>query len=190
MDLAALSTLISGSDKDAEHRPAPGSAAALGPADIGRRPAGAPAAAAASAAPKKARDPKDIWDTDEVPTADDLAEEDAHAEDGRSRPEYEFLLRQDVTSEDMYLGMGDKDPSSAKCDFLVVRVKLPGEAVSEVDLDVKPQAIVVRSPKFRLATYLPHRVKHEDGKARWIASKSMLEVVLRVDRKELWELED
>jgi len=169
-------------------RPAAGTAAALGPADIGR--AAAPSAPAATRARAEApADPKAIWADEEVADADDLADADDEADDGRAKAEYDILYKQAVTSEDMYLGMGGKDPSSTSCEAMVVRVKLPGESVSEIDLDVKPQAIVVRSPRFRLVTYLPHPVRHQEGKARWLKDKGVLEVTLPIVRKELWELE-
>ena len=85
---------------------------------------------------------------------------------------------QSVGSEDVYLGMGTTDPSSASCDTLVVKIKLPGEKMNELDLDVQRQIIVVQSAKHRLATYLPRPVESSMGNAKWYAEKE--ELVLRL----------
>lgn len=39
---------------------------------------------------------------------------------------YSFLLKQTVGTEDAYLGLGNKDPSSNCCEDLVLKVELPG----------------------------------------------------------------
>jgi hypothetical protein len=173
-----------------QSHPAPGTPAALTPADIGA--AASRAESAETAKPAKAlRDPKAIWADAEVAKEDDSLLLDADREDdGRKRPEYDILYKQSVTSEDMYLGMGDMDPTSSKCDTMVVKIRLPGESIGEVDLDVKRQSIVLRSKQYKLATYLPHKVRNEDGKAQWLKDKEQLVVSLPIIRKELWELED
>lgn len=159
------------------------------PADIGASASSAAATESAKVA-KAPRDPKAIWADDEVARDDDTLLIDADREDdGRERPKYDILYKQSVTSEDMYLGMGDKDPSSSKCNIMVIKIMLPGEVIGEVDLDVKRQAIVLRSNKYKLATYLPHPVRSDDGKAQWIKDKGQLVVSLPIIRKELWELE-
>ena len=37
-------------------------------------------------------------------------------------PRYETLFKQTVSSEDMYLGMSGRDPSSFSCEEMVVRI--------------------------------------------------------------------
>ena len=39
---------------------------------------------------------------------------------------YEFYYKQAVETQDAFLGMGDKDPSSTQCEDIVLRVELPG----------------------------------------------------------------
>jgi dynein assembly factor 6, axonemal len=202
MDIAALSELLKPQEDTVSstlgaawsprtgplkrlQRPPPGSAAAMTPADFGKT--SATAAKAEPPVPRKGGS-KDIWATEEVATKDelDVAEED----DGRARPVYDILYKQSVTSEDMYLGLGDKDPSSTSCEMMVIKVKLPGERLADIDLQLKPQAIEIRSPRFKLATYLPHRVAHGSGKAKWLAASSTLQVQVPIQRKALWELEE
>ena len=61
---------------------------------------------------------------------------------------YEFLYKQAVATEDVYLGMSDKDPSSTSCEDLVLKVYLEGtQSMSELDLDVEDTHVKVRSPR-------------------------------------------
>ncbi len=58
--------------------------------------------------------------------AADAAEEAAFdREDGRVVPAHEFLYKQAVGTSDAFLGLSGKDPSSACCEELVVRIRLP-----------------------------------------------------------------
>ncbi|VDN24448.1 unnamed protein product [Dibothriocephalus latus] len=60
-------------------------------------------------------DPNAIWDADEVPEVEDV--QDIY--DPRPQPEYEILFKQDVTTEDIYLQMGNKTPTTASCEYMV-----------------------------------------------------------------------
>ena len=42
-------------------------------------------------------------------------------DDPRPQPEYDMVFRQAVSAEDVYLGMGNKNPTTASCEELVVR---------------------------------------------------------------------
>jgi len=43
-----------------------------------------------------------------------------------------------VGAEDVYLGLGEKDPGSRHCEEMVVQIDLPGiSGASEIELDVK-----------------------------------------------------
>ena len=79
-------------------------------------------------------------------------------DDPRPQPEYDMVFRQAVGAEDVFLGMGGKNPTTASCEELVVRemwfinthrhlftvifpvhqikIKLPGISINDVDLDV------------------------------------------------------
>jgi hypothetical protein len=144
--------------------------------------AGAAAPPAASGAASRA-----IWSDDEVPVASGAGADaggDADApDDGRARPVFEVKLVQRVGAEDAF-GLSGRDASAASCDSLVVRVQLPGERLRDVECDVTRHALRVLSPRFRLATYLPHAVRAKDGRAEWDAAKHELVVrvpVLRAD---------
>lgn len=63
-------------------------------------------------------------------------------DDGRAPPEYEFIYKQAVETTDAFLGMSGKDGSSACCEDIVLRVKLPDvQKASEIDVDLKATSI-------------------------------------------------
>lgn len=131
-------------------------------------------------ADEKPKDPKAIWDEDEVADRDDVED----ASDPRPRPKYDIVYKQNVTSEDMFLGMSDVDPSSNSCNFVVLKIKFPGDKLKDIDLDVTQTRIVAQSPTHRLSTYLPHPVKHKDGNAKWDAKRETLIVTLPIIRED------
>lgn len=133
------------------------------------------------AKPKVYKDPKAIWDADEV---DENIDDDIN--DGRTRPKYEFLYRQAVGTEDAYLGSNDKDPSSTCCEDIVLRVELPGtQKIGDLDLDVQATHVRLESALYKLSMYLPHRVDEEKGAAKWDSKKETLTITLRIIRPDL-----
>ena len=74
----------------------------------------------AAAEEKKKKDPKNqIWDEQEV---NEKAEE---IPDDRPQPDFDIIPKQHVGTEDVFLGLSDRDASSAHCDALLVKVWLP-----------------------------------------------------------------
>ena len=130
-----------------------------------------------AAAPKKAPS-KNIWDADEVPVNGYGADNDP-----RKRPEYEILYKQAVTAEDMFIGLSGRDPSSGSCEDLVVRITLPGTTGKQIELDVLPQFLDLRTPVYRLGLHLPHPVDDKSGNAKWDADAGVLAVTLRLNRE-------
>jgi hypothetical protein len=126
--------------------------------------------------PKEA-DPNAIWGQEEIDGHDPDFDDD-----GRVVPEYDILYKQQVGSEDVFLGMSGKTPMTSDCNFMVVRIKLPGSQLKNIDLNVEKQKIVVQDPTYRLATYLPYSAKDKEGKAQWLAEKDVLSVTLPIDR--------
>lgn len=63
---------------------------------------------------------ENIWNTEEIP---EKAEFDDQW-DGRELPEYEFVFKQQVRTEDLFLGLTRKDSSTACCENLVVCLSL------------------------------------------------------------------
>ena len=108
----------------------------------------APAAAAAGGgggAPPQAPagfDAQSIWAPEEVLTVHEALAAPNPA-DARRRPEFDFGYKQRVGSEDVFLGLAGTTESSIHCDTLVMRVQLPGERLSDIDLDCTEDRIVV-----------------------------------------------
>ncbi|MCO5552659.1 hypothetical protein L7F22_006175, partial [Adiantum nelumboides] len=51
---------------------------------------------------------------------------------------YDIIYKQDVSPNDVYLQMSEKDPSSLSCDIMIMRVKLPQtECALDIQLDVQ-----------------------------------------------------
>ncbi|KAL9971818.1 hypothetical protein ACROYT_G018027 [Oculina patagonica] len=121
----------------------------------------------------------DIWNEEEIP-------EGGHGEDEndpRPAPEYEMVFKQAVTSEDMYLQMGGRNPSSTSCEDLVIKIKLPDTQYSDVNLDVTDTFLDCRTPKYKLGVHLPYPVDSKNGKAQWDKSKELLTVTVRLVRE-------
>ena len=71
----------------------------------------------------------------EIWTEKDFKEE-KFEEDDRPKPKYEILYKQNVGTEDIYLGLSDKDISSNSCDQLLMKVYLPNTNLKEIGLEV------------------------------------------------------
>eukprot|EP00611_Tribonema_gayanum_P016581 TRINITY_DN2892_c0_g1_i1.p1 TRINITY_DN2892_c0_g1~~TRINITY_DN2892_c0_g1_i1.p1 ORF type:complete len:172 (-),score=40.05 TRINITY_DN2892_c0_g1_i1:1094-1582(-) len=109
---------------------------------------------------KQKADPKAIWDDKEVPTEYAIEDE---TDDPRPQPEYDILYKQDVMSEDIFLGMGDKTPGSQDCTHMVVKVVFPGATMADLDLDVTKERLRAASSKLKLNLYLPLPVDDSKG---------------------------
>ncbi|TRY69727.1 hypothetical protein DNTS_035409 [Danionella cerebrum] len=126
----------------------------------------------------KKKKSKNIWEDEEVT-------EGAHFDDlndPRPQPEYDVVLKQSVGTEDLFLGLSGKDPSSMSCDSMLIRVKLPDTKTSDVVLDVKETFLSLRTPKYKLGLHLPHPVHKQEGSARFITEREELEITLPLSR--------
>ncbi|TKS79441.1 Protein PIH1D3 PIH1 domain-containing protein 3 [Collichthys lucidus] len=121
---------------------------------------------------------KDIWSEEEVAEGsqyDDLA-------DQRPQPEYEIILKQSVGTEDLFLGLSGKDPSSMCCEAMLVKIKLPNTKATDVVLDVKEIFLDLRTPQYKLGLHLPHPTHSHGGKAQFFSEREELEVTLPMNR--------
>jgi hypothetical protein len=57
----------------------------------------------------------DIWGSDEIPTEDSILS----TNDDRKSPQYEFSYKQEVGTQDTFLGLNGKTPGSSDCSHLV-----------------------------------------------------------------------
>jgi len=105
--------------------------------------------------------------------------------DDSLEPEYEILYKQHVGTEDVYLGLSDKDPSSNHCDSILVKIELPDTQFKNVELDVRGESIIVQSPNYVLNKLLGFKVNKEGGKAQFDSDKCILRVTLPVIKKDM-----
>lgn len=49
-------------------------------------------------------------------------------------------------TEDVFLGLSDKDPSFANCEAMVVRVECPRHALEDIELDVTKHKLLLQTP--------------------------------------------
>ncbi|XP_077321343.1 dynein axonemal assembly factor 6 isoform X8 [Lithobates pipiens] len=124
------------------------------------------------------KDGKDIWHESEVKEG---AEFDDFL-DPREKPEYEILFKQRVRSEDIFLGLSRKDPSTACCEDMVIRIHLSDTKVSDVSLDVRKKYINLCTPKYKLGLHLPHVVNEKSGQAKFMVDTGTLELTLPMVR--------
>ncbi|CAM4718806.1 dynein axonemal assembly factor 6 isoform X2 [Lepidochelys kempii] len=127
----------------------------------------------------KSGNSKDIWNTEEVPEGSEFDD----IWDPREQPEYEILFKQQVGAEDIFLGMSRKDPSTACCEDMLIKIKLPDTRSSDITLDIQDKILDLRTPKKKLLLHLPHPVDSKNGKACFISEKETLEVTLRMERE-------
>jgi len=89
--------------------------------------------------------------------------------DTRKKPEYSVAYKQAVTSEDIYLQMGFKTPSTASCEDMIVEIQLPEETVGidRMQLDVEAEQVSLQTPVYRLLLPLPHKINPKKGRAEY-----------------------
>lgn len=109
--------------------------------------------------------------------------EDNMKEDGRPKPKYEILYRQKVSTEDIYLGLSEKDISSNSCDQLLMKVFLPEHNLKEIGLEVKEQSIHLTTPQYLLNHILQYPVYKDKTEAKWDKNKGILFLTFYVKKK-------
>nr|VZI12217.1 unnamed protein product [Spirometra erinaceieuropaei] len=166
--IKSLQSLLSPTDDTSDEEQGSRTAPKFTPGDIGKKKK------KASKREIKPVDPNAIWDADEVPEVEDV--QDIY--DPRPEPEYEILFKQDVTTEDIYLQMGNKTPTTASCEYMVIRIKLPSTSRDQIKLDVKEQFLDLRTPLYKLGLHLPNPVKPDSSRAKWDVERSVLELTL------------
>ncbi len=65
----------------------------------------------------QAAERKAIWEEGEIAASDNY-----DYSDPRPQPEYDIIYKQSVGTEDVYLGMGAKNPTTSSCESLVVNM--------------------------------------------------------------------
>ena len=68
--------------------------------------------------------------------------------ENRKRPDVEISYFQFVGAEDIYLGMGTKDPGTTSSDGLKIKVALPKEKLENIELDVTSDSRVLETKEY------------------------------------------
>ena len=103
--------------------------------------------------------------------------------DTRLRPEYDVLFKQEVGSSDVFLGLDPEvDVGSSCCNEILIKVKLPGETMRDLDLDVTKNRVSLSSKKHVLVLPTPYLVDAEGGSAKFETDTCLLRLVLKVVR--------
>ncbi|XP_059060582.1 dynein axonemal assembly factor 6 [Achroia grisella] len=101
----------------------------------------------------------------------------------RKVPEYTMNYQQSVTAEDVFLQIGPKTPSSASCENLIVKIKMPGDKKENVDLSVDTSSISINSSRYTLRLPLPHSINPDASKANWNTTEETLILSLKLERE-------
>ncbi|XP_043913537.1 dynein axonemal assembly factor 6 [Protopterus annectens] len=121
---------------------------------------------------------EDKWTEEEVSTVSGFDDR----WDPREQPEYQIIFKQQVTAEDVFLGMSRKDPSTACCEDMLIKIILPDTDILDITLDIKEKFLDLQTPKYKLGLHLPHPVDNKNGKACFNSEKEALEVTLTMKR--------
>jgi hypothetical protein len=113
-----------------------------------------------------------FWDDDEITPIGFYKD----PSDQRIEPEYTLFYRQHVGTEDVYLGLGLKDPSISCADAVVLKVKLPDTSIDDIDLNVQKGYLDLRAPRHRLTLKLDRPTKDVDTQAKWNAAEQELTI--------------
>ena len=111
-------------------------------------------------------------------------DDDDLVDDGRPEPHYDIIYKQNVSPEDMFLGIDPLRHAGVSCsDAIVLVVRLPGSKLSEINLDVRSNRVKVDSPRWRLRVFLPDKVDEHSGKAQWDSKVEELQISLPMVRE-------
>uniref|UniRef100_A0A8C2UMI2 Dynein axonemal assembly factor 6 n=1 Tax=Chinchilla lanigera TaxID=34839 RepID=A0A8C2UMI2_CHILA len=168
--LQALSNLLYPEEEDDFDPGQPNSSSAIGAMNPGN--IGPPKTEELKIIPQASvENSEDIWNPEEVPEGaeyDDMW-------DVREVPEYEIIFKQQVGTEDVYLGLTRKDSSTACCQELVVKIQLPNTSPSEIQIDIQEVVLDLRTPNKKLLVNLPQPVECSSAKALYIPENETLE---------------
>uniref|UniRef100_T1IHK1 PIH1D1/2/3 CS-like domain-containing protein n=1 Tax=Strigamia maritima TaxID=126957 RepID=T1IHK1_STRMM len=132
------------------------------------------------------KDSYDPFDYDAIEKWQKKQEElelDKLKEDLRVQPDYEIIYKQQVSTEDVYLQLGNKTPCSSSCESIAIRIKLPKTNSRNIKLDVQKQSLDLETKDFLLQLPLPHPVHPQKGGAAWDEDNQTLIVTLFLDRE-------
>jgi hypothetical protein len=85
--------------------------------------------------------------------------------------------------QDCFLGLDwEKDPGTACCNEIIVKIELPGDTMKDLDLDVQRTKLIVQSKRHILPLPLPYPCDPKNGNAKFDSVKHILSVTLPILR--------
>lgn len=106
--------------------------------------------------------------------------------DSLPSPEYEIIYKQRVNTEDVFLQMGNKNPSTASCEDIVIKVHLRNEIAessSQMQLDVEENKLTLCTRSYLLKLPLPQPIDPDKGSARWDVESETFTITLKMKRE-------
>lgn len=96
-------------------------------------------------------------------------------------PEYQIIYKQRVNTEDVFLQLGHKTPSTSSCEDLVIKVHLRDDITEahKMQLEIGEQKISLRTKSYFLRLSLPHPINPDHGSAKWDATTQIFTITLR-----------
>lgn len=112
-------------------------------------------------------------------------EDDSDALETRASPDFDIAYKQNVSTEDVFLQMGNKTAATSSCDEMVISIRMPNETVGieRMQLTVRRSDIDLQSPVYRLKMSLPHTIDPDAGSAQYDATLKQLTLRLKIVRE-------
>lgn len=117
----------------------------------------------------------EIWKLEEIHK---INFEESEAQD-REVPEHELKQRQNMGVEDVVLGVGDLDPSSAKCSELLLIVKMPRASFEEIWITCENNQLWIQSFDYSLLFNVPCEFDEKEVKTKWLADIKELQLIIK-----------
>ncbi|KAK8889498.1 Protein pih1d3 [Tritrichomonas musculus] len=124
----------------------------------------------------EAKEKDSFWDDEEITPVGFYKD----PSDTRPEPPYTIHYRQQVGTEDVYLGLNMKDPSISSCDAMVITVTLEGTELDDIDLNVQKGFLDLRSPRYRLTMKLDKPTKDNLTQAKWRKEEHELKITIPI----------
>ena len=120
-----------------------------------------------------------IWEGEDV-----KEEPKRDKKENRKRPEFDVIYKQNVRTEDVYLGMSGLNPGSGDCQIIKIKIQLPGTKLPEIQCDITPKCLTLQTPVFYLQHYFANEVKDKDANAKWVSDIEELHLDIPVVKKD------
>ena len=128
---------------------------------------------------------KDIWSAEEInntTTPNQIQDLLKNLKSSKITPNYNITYQQDVSADDVFLGLSQKQDTINDCNRLKIIIDLPKcDNMKELDLELKKNVLNLTSEKYYLRVDLPEEVDPvNQAKAKFHKEKKQLTVSARI----------